>query len=62
MNGLVNELIGILLGAVMEYVPEVYREEVLAIATPVYVGVLFIFTFIFLIWCAGVAVKTFFKE
>ena len=59
---MINELIGILIGAVMEYVPEIYREEVLAIAVPVYVGILFVFTFVFLIWCASVAVKTFFKE
>ena len=59
---MINELIEILLGATMEFVPEIYREEVLAIATPVYVGILFIFVFILLIWCANVAIKCFFKD
>lgn len=59
---MINELIEILLGAIMEYVPEVYREEVLAVATPVYVGILFIFTFILFIWCANTTIKCFFKD
>lgn len=59
---MINELIGILLGATMEYVPEVYREEVLAIATPIYVGILFIFVFVLLIWCASTVIKCSFKD
>lgn len=59
---MINELIGILLGAVTEYVPEEFRAIVLAIATPIYVGILFIFTFILLIWCASTAIKCFFKD
>lgn len=37
-----NELIEILLGAVMEFCPEQYREIVLAISAPVYVGIVLI--------------------
>ena len=59
---MINELIGILLGAVTEYVPEEFQAIVLAIATPIYVGILFIFTFILLIWCASTAIKCFFKD
>jgi len=43
------ELIEILLGAVLEFVPEVYKEIVIAIAVPCYVGIILIFTF----WLAG---------
>lgn len=59
---MINELIEILLGAVLEFVPENYVEIVLAIATPIYVGILFVFTFVFLIWCANTAIKCFFRD
>lgn len=45
-----NDFVGILLGTCMEYVPENYREIVLAIATPVYVGIILIFTFWLFCW------------
>lgn len=42
-------LIEILLGAVLEFVPESYKEIVIAIAVPCYVGIILIFTF----WLVG---------
>lgn len=47
-----NELIEILLGAVLEFVPETYREEVISICVPVYVGIILIFTFWLIGWFA----------
>ena len=55
---MINELIGILIGAVTEYVPEAYWEIVLAIAVPVYVGILFVFTLVFLIWMSSTLIKS----
>lgn len=46
------ELIRILLGAVLEFVPEAYREIVIAVCVPVYVGIVLIFTFWLLGWFA----------
>lgn len=37
-----NELLEILLGAVVAYCPEGYKEIVLAIAAPVYTGIILI--------------------
>lgn len=53
-----NELIEILLGAVMEFCPEQYREIVLAVSAPVYVGVVLIFTF----WLFGWGCRTIYKS
>ena len=47
-----NDFIEILLGACMEFVPEIYREEVLAIACPVYVGIVEVFVFALCLWFA----------
>ncbi|MBR1528319.1 MAG: hypothetical protein IJ642_06035 [Oscillospiraceae bacterium] len=47
-----NELIRILLGCIMEFVPEAYREQVIAVAVPVYVGIILIFTFWLIGWFA----------
>ena len=54
---MINELIGILIGAVTEYVPESYREIVLAVSVPVYVGILFVFTLVFLIWMSNTLIR-----
>lgn len=55
---MINELIGILVGAVMEYVPATYQEIVLAISVPIYVGVLFTFMLVFLIWMSSTLIKS----
>lgn len=47
-----NQLIEILLGAVLQFVPESYREIVIAISVPVYVGIILIFTFWLVGWFA----------
>ena len=52
-----NQLIEILLGAVLEFVPEAYREIVIAIAVPCYVGIILIFTF----WLVGWFVRTVYR-
>lgn len=49
-----NELLEILLGAVMTYCPEEYKSIVLAIAAPVYVGLMLIGCF----WLFGWGCKT----
>lgn len=45
-----NELIEILLGAVMEFCPEQYKEIVLAVSAPVYVGIILIACFCLFGW------------
>lgn len=52
------QLIEILLGAVLEFVPEVYKEIVIAIAVPSYVGIILIFTF----WLVGWFARTVYKS
>lgn len=52
-----NQLIEILLGAVLYFVPESYREIVIAISVPVYVGIILIFTF----WLVGWFAKTVYR-
>lgn len=47
-----NQLIEILLGAVLQFVPESYRGIVIAIAVPSYVGIILIFTFWLVGWFA----------
>lgn len=54
---ILNKLIEILLGAVLQFVPDVYKEIVIAVAVPVYVGIILIFTF----WLVGWFAKTVFK-
>lgn len=49
---MLNEFIEILLGCCMEFIPEMYQEIVLAVATPVYVGITLIFTFWLCAWFA----------
>ena len=55
---MINELIGILVGAIMEYVPESYREIVLSVSVPAYVGILFVFVLVFLIWMSSTLIKS----
>lgn len=52
-----NQLIEILLGAVLQFVPESYREIVISICVPVYVGIILIFTF----WLVGWFVRTIYR-
>lgn len=54
MNGgvILIQLIEILLGAVLYFVPESYTEIVIAISVPIYVGIILIFTFWLVGWFA----------
>lgn len=55
-----NELIEILLGAVMEFCPDQYKEIVLAVSVPVYVGIVLIGCFILFGWGCRTIYKTLF--
>lgn len=47
---MLNEFIGILLGACMYFVPEEYQAIVLSISTPIFVLAVEIFTFWLVAW------------
>lgn len=53
------ELIEILLGAVLYFIPETYpyRDMVIAVCVPVYVGIILIFTFWLIGWFARVVYR-----
>lgn len=54
MNGgvILIQLVEILLGAILYFVPESYTEIVIAISVPIYVGIILIFTFWLIGWFA----------
>lgn len=51
---MLNEFVGILLGCCNYFVSEQYQEIVTAIACPIYVGIILIFTFLLCLWFARV--------